>query len=268
MAHRLADVVRTEIKSRYLAGESSLTIAKAMNCSVSGVLRILKEQGVNPSTLVATRPRAKQKLFADVQDKIIARYKAGDSLSVIAKSHGVVLQTVRFVLMKHGVERRRKGNTYTRVEPDTIREMKRLWGTGVSQTEIARRFKLTQSNVSLIFKNAGIVAENRRAKRERHGGWKGGRGRHGEGYIYVRMERDDPLWEMANVGGYVLEHRLVIARGLGRPLHKWETVHHIDGNKENNTPNNLQLRIGQHGASVVYECACCGSRKLTAVVLS
>lgn len=37
------------------------------------------------------------------------------------------------------------------------------------------------------------------------------------------------------------EHRVVAERMLGRPLARNEIVHHIDGNKHNNTPENLQV---------------------------
>lgn len=40
-------------------------------------------------------------------------------------------------------------------------------------------------------------------------------------------------------GKEVYEHRMVVERGLGRKLESHEDVHHIDGNKLNNDPNNL-----------------------------
>ena len=39
------------------------------------------------------------------------------------------------------------------------------------------------------------------------------------------------------------EHRLVMERKLGRKLHGSENVHHIDGDRQNNDPSNLELWV-------------------------
>jgi hypothetical protein len=36
-------------------------------------------------------------------------------------------------------------------------------------------------------------------------------------------------------------HRVIAAKQLGRELFKGEVVHHIDGNSENNDPDNLEV---------------------------
>lgn len=45
----------------------------------------------------------------------------------------------------------------------------------------------------------------------------------------------------ANDHGYVREHILVMEEKLGRLIPKGESIHHIDGVKTNNHPDNLQL---------------------------
>lgn len=73
--------------------------------------------------------------------------------------------------------------------------------------------------------------------------WKGGRTKHRRGYILVRLEPDDFFYPMVQCTGYVLEHRLVVAKALGRCLHPWEIVHHKEGfaKDDNRYPETLQL---------------------------
>lgn len=80
--------------------------------------------------------------------------------------------------------------------------------------------------------------------------WKGGRRTDNRGYIQIRLNRDDFFYPMVKRSGYVFEHRLVVARALGRCLHAWEIIHHKGtkypkGSKEdkanNRYPENLQL---------------------------
>ena len=65
--------------------------------------------------------------------------------------------------------------------------------------------------------------------------WKGGRWTHKSGYIYAYT----PEHPAANRDGYVLEHRLVAEQTIGRYLTTLEIVHHINGIKTDNRPENL-----------------------------
>ena len=64
--------------------------------------------------------------------------------------------------------------------------------------------------------------------KKRPGEWRINR----EGYV-VRW------WD----GRKELQHRVVMAEVLGRPLWPWENVHHRNGRRDDNHPGNLELWI-------------------------
>lgn len=69
----------------------------------------------------------------------------------------------------------------------------------------------------------------------------GTRSHNSDGYITVKVGQ----------GKWVLQHRVLMAQMMGRPLEKEEVVHHIDCNKGNNTVTNLYLcRDKSHHAKV------------------
>ncbi|KKN23200.1 hypothetical protein LCGC14_0907430 [marine sediment metagenome] len=103
------------------------------------------------------------------------------------------------------------------------------------------------------FKQRGKLSSN----------FKGGRKVNSKGYILVYVEPDSFFYPMADTKDYVREHRLVVAKALGRCLHIWEIVHHkhakypagsVEDKQDNRYPENLQLvQEMQHNQITIFE---------------
>ena len=78
-----------------------------------------------------------------------------------------------------------------------------------------------------------------------------------DGYVTVKTER-----------GWDREHRVVMEGMLGRELTESESVHHVNGVRSDNRPENLELRVRFHGAGQAWGCLDCGSSNVLPVSLS
>mgnify|MGYP001562312282 CR=1 FL=1 len=89
------------------------------------------------------------------------------------------------------------------------------------------------------------------------------------GYVVVKM----PDHPHATTNGWVREHQVVATQMLGRPLRYKEQVHHRDGNKKNNRPENLEVlplelhvrrhhpnsknrKFGERNTLILCRCGC------------
>ena len=76
-----------------------------------------------------------------------------------------------------------------------------------------------------------------------------------DGYVYIKLLSDDFYFPMVTKDRYIAEHRLVMARSLGRCLYTWEVVHHKNGIRGDNDIKNLELHsdMGHKGIHIMEE---------------
>ncbi|WP_215727431.1 HNH endonuclease [Rossellomorea vietnamensis] len=105
-----------------------------------------------------------------------------------------------------------------------MRELSRMFN--VSNTTIKNRLK--QNGIPLRDPNQEMSRFGKTRTLENNSFWKGGRVRRPDGYIYLNLGNKR-----------VLEHRYVAEKKIGRKLKRGEVVHHINGIKDDNRPENL-----------------------------
>jgi len=102
---------------------------------------------------------------------------------------------------------------------------------GKKQTAESKR-KNSEAKKRFFAKNPDRVLRG-----EKHPNWKGGKTRNGPGYVMVKVFG----WYRPGKWDYAAEHRVVASEMLGRKLKRWEVVHHRNGDKTDNRPENLEV---------------------------
>lgn len=238
---------------------SGNAVAKRLQVSPPTAYRLLRDAGVHVPGW--EDPKPKRRAFdSQTEAAVVDDYLAGMPLADLSAKYKSGQYAIRSAVKRAGHKLRDHGAQRRRVSKDEEKEILRLYEAGLSQTQVGLRVGAHQTVVSAILRRNDIATRGRQAQRSNN--WRGGLCRTGSGYILELVPPGNPLSSMRTRAGYVMQHRLVMARHLGRALAENETVHHVNGDKTDNRIENLQLRRGKHGKGAALVCACCGSNNI------
>lgn len=117
--------------------------------------------------------------------------------------------------------------------------------------ERSRRYR-ARRHAERYGENAGNMSgkHGNHATGSRNGRFNRGTLKSSHGYILVRVKKDHPLafGPPGLRGAYAYEHDLIEMEMLGRNLRADEVVHHRNGNRADNRPENLEVTTRSHHA--------------------
>lgn len=143
----------------------------------------------------------------------------------MAEHFGVSKKLILNRMKEYGIERRKNDTAYWIAQ----------WAH-LGSAEIAKRLQLRQSSICQTAKANGIKVYDPYHK---------GHITTHNGYKMIPM----PDHPQADSKGYIREHRWVAEQKLGRLISEDEVVHHINGDKLDNRPENLEVMLAAEHVS-------------------
>jgi len=229
-----------EAVNAYTTGSNVAEVAEILGVHRLVTTRILRQAGVE------IRPATLSKKSRDQVHEAKKLFMDGMSIKSIAKELERPYSTVRYWLKERDT---RPGHTYLadQIHDSTKKKIVHAFENGASLIQLRRDFNVSPSVLDKILVDSGCkITDSRTRKGPDHYLFKGGRQFTHEGYVNIWIPEDSPYASMRNARGLVKEHRLVMAKHLGRPLYPYEQVHHLNGIKDDNRSGNLELWTRDH----------------------
>ena len=147
---RFTDEQESDICHRYLAGENSVQLARAVGISRTAMQRVLAANGM---TMRARGPD--RQLRCEQEQEICRRYTAGENSPQLGSEFGVASRTVISILRRNGTEVRTKGQSQRRRDEE---EITKRYIAGENTMTISRDLNISSTTVSNILKRCGVEA--------------------------------------------------------------------------------------------------------------
>lgn len=157
-------------------------------------------------------------------EELAAAYTETMSTLKMAERYGVSKKLIMNYMKRYGIQ---ANNRDIERHRELITE---LAGQGKTSREASEVTGMSVEHVNKLARQFGVKFHDR---------YHVGHLTTHNGYIMVKAEGHPE----ADSKGYVREHRLVMERKLGRRLEPGEIVHHINGNKQDNRPENLEVML-------------------------